>query len=286
VAAVTWGDGRVDVVLGDSREIEVVSIDAETHRPSVSARIPGSILGIERVGGRLVLLTAPKQGIGTAGLAVVEPTGILRIVALSQIQAGSDTGEDGGQPDLSKLRQNIPGLAVDPDSGRAFVIPATGPIAEVHLATFAVSYHSLAQPVSLLGRVHDWIEPKAEAKGSNGPIRSARWLGNGVVAVSGGNETATPDASNQPHFTWSPAGLSLIDTNTWGTRVIDRGADSFEVVGDAPGGAAYLDLAFRGKAYLNVGQQYVTKVVDLATGRVLKDRHAPLATLLIGDASS
>src|SRR5205814_8698871 len=60
-----------------------------------------------------------------------------------------------------------------------------------------------------------------------------RWLGSGVVAVTGGDETATVDASNQVHVSWAPAGLTLIDTNTWGTKLIDRGADSFAVDGDS-----------------------------------------------------
>ena len=198
------------------------------------------------------------------------------------------------------------------------MIPANGSVAEVSLSTLAVSYHSLAQPVSLLGRLHDWVEPKAEAKGLTGPVRTARWLGSGVVAVTGGDETATVDASNQVHVSWAPAGLTLIDTNTWGTKLIDRGADSFAVDGDSllvtgstwsdsdrtgmglavygfdgarklsvfRGDAARVVLAFRGKAYVDLGRPYTATVVDLASGRILADRHAPLARLLIGDGSN
>jgi hypothetical protein len=317
VAALAWGDDRVNVVLQDSGQIEIVSVDAATHRVSVAAKIDGSLVGSDRVGGRLVLLTGPAQGIGTASLAVVEPTGALRTVALAEIQAGSDVGDESKPPDFGKMRQNIPALAVDPDSGRAFVIPASGSVAQVSLSTLAVSYHSLAQPVSLLGRLHDWVEPKAEAKGLTGPVRTARWLGSGVVAVTGGNETATLDASNQLHVSWAPAGLTLIDTNTWGTKLIDRGADSFAVNGDSllvtgsswsdsdrtgmgfaaygfdgarklsvlRGDSARVLLAFRGKAYLDLGRPYSATVVDLASGRLLTDRHAPLAQLLIGDGS-
>lgn len=318
VAALAWGDDRVNVVLQDSGQIEIVSVDAATHRVSVAAKIDGALVGSDRAGGRLVLLTAPAHGIGTASLVVIEPTGVLRSVTLAETQAGTDTGDEDSPPDFAKMRQNIPALAVEPDAGRAFVIPANGSVAEVSLSTLAVSYHSLAQPVSLLGRLHDWVEPKAEAKGLTGPVRTARWLGSGVVAVTGGDETATVDASNQVHVSWAPAGLTLIDTNTWGTKLIDRGADSFAVDGDSllvtgstwsdsdrtgmglavygfdgarklsvfRGDAARVVLAFRGKAYVDLGRPYTATVVDLASGRILADRHAPLARLLIGDGSN
>ena len=125
------------------------------------------------------------------------------------------------------------------------------------------------------------------------------------------------DASNQLHVSWAPAGLRLIDTNTWGTKLIDRGADSFVVDGDSllvtgstwsdgdrtgvglaaysfdgtrklsvlSGDSAQVVLAFRGKVYLDLGRSHTATVVDLASGR-LGDRHAPLALLLIGDGSN
>jgi hypothetical protein len=319
VSALAWGDGRVNVVMddADTRQIEIISVNGETRRISVGAKIDSSIFGIKRAGGTIVLLMGPRRGIGTARLAVVDPSGGIRTVELPEIQAGSDMG-DGEPPDFANLHQNIPGLAVDPETSRAFVVPASGRVAQIVLSSLSVSYHSLAQPVSLLGRLHDWVEPKAQAKGANGPIRTARWLGGGVLAVTGGNETARLDSSSQLHVTWTAAGLTMIDTNTWATKLIDRGADSFEVVGDSllvtgsswsdgdrsgmgfatyrfdgtrtvsvlHGDAANLELAFRGKAYLNLGQQFTRKVVDLTSGRLLKDRHAPLAYLLIGDGSS
>lgn len=320
VSALAWGDDRINLVLNDfdTRQIEIVSVDSATHRISVGAKITGSIVGIKRAGGTIVVLLGPRRGIGTATLAVVDPSGATRTVGLAEIQAGSDMGDGSEPPDFAHLQQNIPGLAVDPETGRAFVVPANGRIAEVALSSLGVSYHSLVQPVSLLGRLHDWVEPKAQAKGANGPVRFARWLGSGVLAVTGGDETAALDSSSQLHVTWTAAGLKLVDTNTWATKVVDRGADSFAVVGDSllvtgsswsessrtgmgfatyafdgtrklsvlHGDAAYLELAFRGKAYLNLGELYTKKVVDLASGRLLKDRHAPLAELLIGDGSN
>jgi hypothetical protein len=318
LAGLAWGDGRVNVLLQDwdAREVKVVNVDAVTHRVSKGATVAGSAFAVARAGARLIFLLAPAQGIGTARLAVVDPDGTLRTVDLPQISAGWEFPND--PADTARARQDVPGLAVDPDSLTAFVVPANGRIANIALSTLTVSYHSVAQPVSLLGRLHDWIEPKAEAKGTNGPVRIARWIGNGVIGVTGGDETASVGTDNQLHFTWSPAGLTLIDTNTWGTKLIDRGADSFAVDGDTllvtgstwsdadrsgmglaaygfdgtrklsllRGDSAYLILVFRGKAYLSLADNNAMTVVDLAQGTVSGVRHAPLAQLLLGDGSS
>ena len=149
----------------------------------------------------------------------------------------------------------------------------------------------------------------------------ARWLGSGVLAVTGGDEAMFKDANGEPRMSWTPAGLRLIDTNSWGSKVIDRGADSFTLTGDTllatgsrwdsrdeasstgMGFAAYgLDgtrklsvlrgrslvvaLAFRARAYLAGGNNQPLKVVDLGSGKLMKDRKAPIAQLLIGDGST
>jgi|SRR5919204_3456002 hypothetical protein len=321
IRALAFGDGRINLVLEHSccpSAVEIVGVDVGTIRVVSRRTLPNAVVSAQRAGDSIVLLLAPERGIGTAALAVVDPGGTVRTVALSQITAGIDLPTE-ETTDFSKLHRDYPGLAVAPDASVAFVVPATGAIARVSLADLAVSYHSVVQPVSLLGRLHDWVEPKAEAKGISGPERSARWLGAGVIAVSGGDEAVSVDSSNQMHVSWKPAGLTLIDTNTWGARLIDRGADSVTVDGDtllatgstwttegnddAMGLAAYgfdgsrrfavlhgrsavVALVFRRRAYVGVGDRYRTKVVDLTNGAMLKDRHAPLAQLLIGDGSS
>jgi hypothetical protein len=320
VRALGWGSGRVNVVLQDwdAGELRILSIDGTKFRVVARRTLQRKVFAVDRIGQALVLLTGPQRGIGTAGLVVVDPDGSLRSVALPETSAGMDMPNETEPSDLSKVHQNIPGLAVDPASDRAFVVPASGPVAEISLATLVVSYHSLAASVSLLGRLHDWVEPKAEAKGVNGPTRTAQWLGNGVVGVTGGDETATLDGNKELHASWSPAGLTLIDTNTWGTRVIDRGADSFTVDGDTMlvtgakwddsarsgmglaaysfdgsrklsvlrGDAAYLMLAWRGKAYLGLDGSNSATIVDLSAGKVVGARSAPLAQLLIKDGSN
>ena len=181
VRGLAWGANRVNVVLqdADAGEVQVLSVDATTFRVVARQTLPGAVFGVDRVGQTLVLLTGPARGIGTAGVAFVDADGSVRSVALPQIAAGTDMWDGQEAPDFSHMHQNIPALAVDP-AGRAYVVAASGSVARVDLSTLAVSYHALAQPVSLLGRLHDWVEPRAEAKGVNGPVRTARWLGNGA----------------------------------------------------------------------------------------------------------
>jgi len=101
------------------------------------------------------------------------------------------------------------------------VVPAGGEVAEVSLANLRVTYHILSQPVSLLERFRNWLEPTAEAKLIEGPIRQAVWLKSGVVAVTGADHTVSDDRE----VITDPAGLSLIDTRDWSVRVINERVD-------------------------------------------------------------
>jgi hypothetical protein len=76
-----------------------------------------------------------------------------------------------------------------------------------------VRYHDLTEPVSLLGRLRDWLEPAAHAKMVDGPDRNAVWLPSGLVAVSGNTYASEGDTLDV-----TPAGLSLIDPSDWSTR--------------------------------------------------------------------
>jgi hypothetical protein len=149
--------------------------------------------------------------------------GGVRAVPLPRIRAGQrlSRGYRGGRYPMAR-----PGLAVDPEGGRAFVVGAPGPVAEVDLASLEVTYHELSQPVSLLGRLRDWIEPPAHAHHPQGPIRQAAWLGNGRIAVWGarlhGDEVAE-----------SASGVKLVDTRDWTVRTIDdRATDAAVLAGN------------------------------------------------------
>jgi hypothetical protein len=319
-AALVWAGDRVNLVLERwccPASFDVVTIDAATHALVSRQRVENAVVNVQRAGNSIVVLTGPAAGIGTAGLTVVDPSGTVRSIVLGQIQAGTDLA-NADAPDFTQPHQNIPGLAVDAASGRAFVVPASGAIAQVSLASLAVSYHTVAEPVSFLGRLHDLLEPKAEAKGISGPVRAARWLGDGVIAVFGADESVSVDQNGDPAFGWKPAGLTFVDTNTWGAKSIDPGADSLTIAGDNllatgsswasqvqgqhgmglvdygfdgvrrlalfQGRPAFVGLVFRGRAYVYV--EGVLKVVDLAAGTLLRDRVARLPSwLLVGDGS-
>ena len=70
----------------------------------------------------------------------------------------------------------------------------------------------------------DWLLPAAEAKAVHGPVRMAAWLGDGLLAAWGQDETE-PVVRGQTVEQWlRPAGLQLIDTRTWRATVIDPDA--------------------------------------------------------------
>ncbi|HEX6491352.1 MAG TPA: hypothetical protein VF002_08265 [Gaiellaceae bacterium] len=119
-------------------------------------------------------------------------------------------------------------------------------------------------------------------------------------------------------FIRKPAGVRFIDTGSWGSKSLDSGADALTLAGDHllvtgsswdsqtqgekgiglidyafdgtrrlalfPGRLAYVSLVFGGRAYVYLDG--VAKVIDLASGRLLRDRRAPLPLwLLAGDGS-
>ena len=108
-------------------------------------------------------------------------------------------------------------------------------------------YHDLAEPVSLLGRLRDWLEPAAQAKAIDGPDRSAVWLPSGMVAVSG-NEYV----SNGDDMSITPAGLSLIDPGDWSVRRLS----------DQPGWVTFRDGAVLASAWEEGSDEQTVIVFD------------------------
>jgi hypothetical protein len=167
------------------------------------------------------MLTTPAEGIGTARLAVADDRGGLRAVPLRAIPAGlkepADWSEGVGEGHQA-------GLAVDPDRDRAFVVAAGVPVAEVDLNGLGVTYHGLNRPVSLLRRLAGWLVPPADAKLVSGPLRSACWLGDGLLAVWGSDRRVVKDAAGNPQVDETAAGLKLIDTRDWSVRQVHPSA--------------------------------------------------------------
>jgi hypothetical protein len=245
----------------------------------------------------VVLLVAPSGDVGPSRLLIVDAAGSARSLALDRILSG-----------YGRCRGSQPGVAVDPEVERVFVAGADGVLAVAELETLAVSYHSLAgsEPAGSDDCQYRW--------------RTARWLSDGLIALSGRDrhDFTSPTGRNQTRM--EPAGLRLVDERSWTARVLDERADAFRFVDrqliatgfrwdtsvsqrpEGMGVAAYtLDGAKRfhlfdgqsssvAEAY--AGRVYVAfergplAVVDLASGAVVGQRSAPVARLLLDDGES
>jgi hypothetical protein len=204
--------------LGDTT---VAGIDAERARLLWQQRLGGSLQAGERFRRSLVLVLGPPgRSLGASRLVTVNPDGHVRSAALAEIRSGAGRS-NGNESDRFVTDVWNPGLAVDPQGARAFVVQAGEPVAEVDLRSMRVRYHTLSEPISLLGRLHDWLEPEAEAKADEGPTRRALWLGHGLLAVTGFDGHAGVDPRGGQAEWETPVGLKLIDTHAWRVRTLD-----------------------------------------------------------------
>jgi hypothetical protein len=289
-------------------------IDPIARRVVARHRIDGVVVTSRRAGDSLVALTAPQDKLGTARLVVVGADGAVRSTVLDRITVAQFWPK--AFPSDPIGTQRVPGLAVDAAGGRAFVVDPSGLVAEVDLARLRVSYHDTAAPASALARIAAWLHPAAQAKGMNGPYRTARWLGDGWLAVAGSDESATRDKSGNVTMSSRPSGLQLIDTRDWSARTLEAGANAFTVAdglllatgaswssadqqsanpiglaaygSDArlrfralPGVDVGIDFAVAGRAYVYDG--HGINAVDLATGRVTDQFSGDLPWVLLDD---
>jgi hypothetical protein len=211
--------------LGDTL---VSAVDADARSVLWRRDLQGSLQAGAAYRGGFVLVLGPKYAIGPSRLLLVAPDGHVRITRLDQIRSG---WQRSGSGDRFVSHQWNPGLALDPASGRAFVVQAGAPVAEVDLRRLSVRYHQLAEPISFLGRLRDWLEPKAEAKAMEGPERRALWLGDGRLAVTGVDYQASVDSHGHQQELDKPAGLKLIDTRNWSVRTLDHTTSSVTFAG-------------------------------------------------------
>ena len=301
IGALAWlPRGRLlalEEVAGEQQRLVV--IDLATKRVLARRPLGGSVVLLGRTPQELVMLLAPAQAIGPARIAIADSSGTVRFVGLPRILAGSKLLGTGSN---HRVDSRLPGLAVDSQGRRAFVV-AQGLAAEVDLRTLAVSYHSLDRPASFLSRLWNWLEPAAAAKQVSGYYRSAQWLGDGLLAASGTDSEQARSA---------PAGLLTLDTQVWNPRTVDRGATSFWVAGELllatgwetgigltaygfdgvrrlqlfDGKDAWLGQVYGGRAYVGIsGEPEPLRIVELATGRVVGTRQQPLPELLLGAGS-
>jgi hypothetical protein len=317
LAASAWIGGRVLGVWHSPRGIDVRLIDPDAVRVIKVRSIAGSLQAAARTEHAFVLLLGPRAGVGPARLAILDGAGRARFVALPKIRAGQDTIDHSR---LAVVHHARPGLAVDPDSNRAYVAAAGAPVAVVDLASRGVQYHELARPRSLLDRVSSWLVPAAAAKGSpDGPDRYARWLGDGKLAVYGNDDHGSLVRGNLESRT-NAAGIQIVDTGSWTATTLDPHASSLAVAGGGllatgsdwdsrtrephgiglvsygPDGARRFHLFGDEAVYVQaVGDRAIAlrtgppryAVVDATTGRVLEDVNSGAVPLLLdGDASS
>jgi hypothetical protein len=241
-AGLWLGADRV-LLLGDRKDYQSVEHDGKTNLVSRTALVAtivdvpkrrvisqqqryitgGELVAVEPTRDGLVVLLQPTDRIGTAELGLVNTRGELHVVRLDRVTAGFQRAPGGG--DMGS-RQNRPGLAVDTQRERAYVVAAGSPVAEVTLAHLDVAYHSLTTPgraPSVLGMLRQALAPLAEAKLQSGPERYAQWLGDGRLAVWGTDRAYTGDDTS-PSGGSKPSGLQIVDTRDWSVRALDPGA--------------------------------------------------------------
>jgi hypothetical protein len=301
VQALYWARPNLLLASLGGPTSQVAAIDTRTRKLLAVRDVGGTVVYARRMKGALVLLVAPSQGIGPARLVVFDGSRP-REAKLAEVRAGWEQVE--GSSEDYRARQSVPALAVEPTSERALVVPAGGRVAEVDLASLQVRYHDLAEPVSLLGRLRDWLEPAAHAKAMDGPDRNAVWLPTGLVAVSGNEYVQDGDDVDI-----TPAGLSLIDPDDWSVRRLsdqpgwvtfrdgallasawEEGSDEQTVIVFDPDGTLRFSLARTGAdlSQTHGGYLYATtgggtrfELVDLATGETVAEAQPERETALL-----
>jgi len=218
-----WSAPRTLVaVVQAGTVVGIETVDPVTATTSAGSSFSGLAAKTGRWADGLWLLVVPNGGIKAVRLVAVAADGLARSVVLARISAGSQWHKGRGGALLADRRE--PALAVDPESGTAYVVDPSGLVATVDARSLAVRYHSPRR--TLQARLSAWLTPPAEAKGLNGPTRAAQWLGDGLIAVFGTDATAKNPRRNEFVYSAQPAGLRILDTRTWSYRVLDQRIDN------------------------------------------------------------
>ncbi len=202
----------------------VAGVDTGRRRVIWRRTLGGSLQAGERYRGGFLLVLGPRgRSIGPSRLVLVGPEGEIRSADLPEIRSGM---ESSGQV----TQAWNPGLAVDRPGGRAFVVQAQAPVAEVDLQTLQVRSHTL----ELGARAADAVA---------GPSREVLWLGRGLLAVTGSDLRSS---AGQGRGREAPAGLTLIDTRRWHARKIDSRTTDAVLVSGTLLASTFLELSRSG----------------------------------------
>jgi hypothetical protein len=292
IRLLSWQDGYLFAVVDDQQARAVVTLAPLGRQVLARHRVAGTILQAKEATGQVVLLLGPPEGIGPLRLAVVGGKGMGSTLIRGFI-GGSEIEREG--QDIH-AREEIPALVVDEVGRRAFVV-TKGAVAEVSLRNLRVTRHTLSEPVSLLGRLRNWLEPEAHAKLAEGYSRTGVWLGDGRFAVTGMDYAESAGV---------PTRLTLIDTHDWTMRAVGKGGAGLAVVQDAlllfgfhrndgirgydfegeerfhllRGQGAWIQVV-RGLAYAQIGDGRRIAVIDPALGRKIAETEVDQPVALV-----
>ena len=150
-------------------------VDASTRKVLARRGYSGWAAYTLPIPGGLAVQVGPAEGVGPLRILLLDANGGVRTVTLDGIRTGANY-DDGGEV-------LTPAVTVDPDGGRLYAVAVRGTlVAEVELATGAVSYHSLGASAAK-GNVDVWW-------------RQAVWAGDGRIALTG-NHWPRPLASSR-----------------------------------------------------------------------------------------
>ncbi|MEA2365654.1 MAG: hypothetical protein QOI32_1166 [Thermoleophilaceae bacterium] len=202
---------RVVAIAGEaSGRQRLLWVDATTRKIVARRSLGGWTANFLPVPGGLALVLGPREDVGPLRIAILDPRGGIRTIAVDRIRAGAAYADRG--------QVLTPAVTVDPESGRLYVVAARGLLAaEVELASGAVAYHSLGATAAK-GNIEVWW-------------RHAAWAGDGRIAVTG-THWPRPRRGRRPGGP-VPFGLRMIDTRSWTMRTLDARPDSMHVTGDA-----------------------------------------------------
>jgi hypothetical protein len=220
--AVLWETANRLVTTCGGPAASVLVVDPVRQRLVKRTALKGSLVQTVASNGRLVGLLTPLDGIGVARMVVIDGTGRTRTVSLSEVRAGTQVTD----PEHSRFRIELPGVALDPSGENAAVVPPHGAVSVVDLATLGVTSHAVHERTLAATR-----------KNVEGSARSAVWTMGGTIAVAGTDWIA----DGQPDHA-VPAGLTLIDTDTWQSRKLDDRTGDVSYTG--PGGTLLAFGAF------------------------------------------